>query len=231
MRAVLFDLDNTLLIKSPTIPKKWYEVLRGAGYGVELHETERAFAECEMWVGAQIRHENETGVRLNDEEFKEGVMNCCIGSLGLGRAAIDLLAPVWMGKYEMGYEIAVGALRLLEHLRNRGFLLGIVSNNKPQIRQTLSDLDFIKYFDVVVISEEVGLYKPDPAILRYACEKLNVQPEKTLYVGDHPFDVFCAQEASVQSAWIPINEFMRLPDGTEEPLLHLKALDELNNLI
>jgi len=231
MKAVLFDLDNTLLIKRPTIPEKWREVLRHAGYNVDLRDTERAFAECEMWVGAQIRRENETGVRLSDEDFREGVIGCCTGALGLDRTAIDLLAPVWMGKYEMRYEIARGALRLFEHVRNRGMLLGVVSNNRPTIRDVLSQLGLLEYFDVVVISEEVGLYKPDPAILRYACEKLNVQPEETLYVGDHPFDVVCARDASVHAAWIPASEFMRLPEETEAPLLRLNALEELIDLL
>lgn len=231
VKAVLFDLDNTLLIRRPTIPEKWCEVLCRAGYAVTLRDTERAFAECEMWVGRQVRLENETGVRLSDEQFKVGVMGCGGDALGLGAEAIDMLAPGWMGKYDMRYELADGAVELLGQLRDRGTLLGIVSNNRPSIRKTLEDLDLAKYFDVVVISEEVGLYKPDPAILLYACEKLNVRPEETLYVGDHPYDVVCAQEASVHAAWIPVNGFMELPEGTNAPLYCLKALEELNVLL
>ena len=231
VKAVLFDLDNTLLIRRPTIPEKWREMLCGEGYAVTLRDTERAFAECEMWVGRQVRLENETGVRLSDEQFKAGVMGCAGEALGLGAEAIDMLAPGWMGKYDMRYELAGGAVELLGQLRDRGTLLGIVSNNRPAIRKTLEELGLLQYFGTVVISEEVGLYKPDPAILRYACEKLNVRPEEALYVGDHPFDVVCAREASVLSAWIPVNEFMRLPDGTEEPSLRLKSLTELNNHI
>ena len=231
MKAVLFDLDNTLLIRKPTIPEKWHEVLNEAGYVVDPSDTERAFAECEMWVGQQIRRENETGVRLSDEEFKEGVMGCCIDALGVGREAIDILAPIWVGKYEKTYVLSSDTVRLLEQLRGHDVKTGIVSNNRPEIRGLLEDLGLLEYFDTIVISEEVGLYKPDPRILLYACDALNMRPEETLYVGDHPFDVVCAHAASVHAAWIPANKFMRLPDGTEAPLFRLQKLEELGDIL
>ena len=90
MKAVLFDIDNTLLIKKPTVAEKWYEVITAAGYPVTMQAAQRAFAECEMWVGEQIRRENETGVRLCDEDFKAGVMGCCLGALGVGAEGCDL---------------------------------------------------------------------------------------------------------------------------------------------
>ena len=231
MRAVLFDIDNTLLIKRPTIAEKWYEVLNAAGYAVSAQAAQRAFVECEMWVGEQIRRENETGIRLSDEDFKAGVMGCCLSALGVGEETTDMLAAVWVGKYDMEYALADGALRLLERLSSRGIRLGIVSNNRPTVRETIDDMGLTKYFGTIVISEEVGLYKPDPRILHYGCDKLNVIPEETLYVGDHPFDVVCAHDASVKAAWIPASEYMQLPEGVKAPLFRLNSLDELMELI
>ena len=75
------------------------------------------------------------------------------------------------------------------------------------------------------------MFKPDPEILRYACKRLNVSPEETLYVGDHPFDVVCAHAASVHAAWIPANKFMRPPGGTEAPLFRLQKLEELGDIL
>ena len=196
-----------------------------------MQAAQRAFAECEMWVGEQIRLENETGIRLSDEDFKAGVMGCCLGALGVGAEATDMLAAVWVGKYDMEYAVADGALPLLEWLSGRSMRLGIVSNNRPSVRKILDDMGLTKYFGTVVISEEVGLYKPDPRILHYACDKLNVMPEETLYVGDHPFDVVCANDASVNAAWIPASEYMHLPEGVKAPLFRLNKLNELMELI
>ena len=83
MKAVLFDIDNTLLIKTPGIPQKWRDVLRDCEIGISLEDAQRAFAECEMWVGRQTQYENTTGIRLSDQAFADGVMNCCVQSLNV----------------------------------------------------------------------------------------------------------------------------------------------------
>lgn len=136
-----------------------------------------------------------------------------------------------MGRYPIRYEIAPGAIETLIALVNSGMNLGIVSNNRASIRETLDSLGLSELFRTIVISEEVGLYKPDPRILKYACDKPNTDCSDALYVGDHPFDVVCAHEANMQAAWIPANEFMRLPKGTAEPEHRLCLLTDLLNRI
>ena len=107
MKAVFFDIDNTLLIKKPGIPAKWREVLCDAGYNVTEDDAQRAFAECEMWVGSQTAIENKTGIRLGDEDFFNGLMGCCTDAFGLPVKTSDILAPIWAGRYEKRYELAV----------------------------------------------------------------------------------------------------------------------------
>ena len=227
MKAVLFDLDNTLLIKRPTIADKWREDLCKAGYSVTKNESERAFALCEMWVGEQICRENETGVRLSDKEFLSNLMNRCIEVLGIDSSAEDIIVNGWIGRYEKTYEIAKGTHRLLDYLLSRDVLIGIVSNNTSEIRKVLDELNLTQYFSVIVLSQEVDLYKPDPHILLYALNKLNVEPGDAIYVGDHPFDVICAQNASIKSAWIPVNKYMELPENTKAPAFRINSLDDL----
>ena len=231
MKAILFDLDNTLIVKSPTIPEKWRAALCDAGHCVSSDDTLRAFAECEMWVGRQIQLENETGVRMSDKDFLNGVMGCCTDTLGLEKKAGELLAPIWAGRYAKEYRLMPGAKETLERLKARGLRLGIVSNNNAAIRSTLEGLGIIRLFDAIVISEEVGLYKPDPRILLYACAELETAPEDALYVGDHPFDVVCANEAGVPSAWIPVSRYMRLPHNTRPPQYRLSSLDEIIGIV
>ena len=89
----------------------------------------------------------------------------------------------------------------------------------------------MEHFSAIVISEEVGLYKPDPAILLYACEKLGILPGDALYVGDHPFDVVCANDAGVGCAWMPASSYMQLPPDTPAPMYRIGSLAELTELI
>lgn len=69
MKAVLFDIDNTLLVKRPAVAEKWREVLNEAGCLVSESAVQRAFAACERWTGEQVQRENRTGLRLSDADF------------------------------------------------------------------------------------------------------------------------------------------------------------------
>ena len=227
MKAILFDIDNTLLMKSPSIPEKWCEAFSGEGYNITLDDAQRAFAECELWVGRQTQLENATGIRMSDEEFKYGVINCCLSSLKVPAIFSDIVADIWIGRYEKHYRPAEGTAECLDELCHRGLKTGIVSNNYSSIRAVLRETGIDKYFKTIVISDEVKLYKPDPKILLYACEQLDVCPKDTMYVGDHPFDVVCANEAGIASAWIPTSKYMQLPDGANPPLMRLGSLAEL----
>lgn len=73
----------------------------------------------------------------------------------------------------------------LRQFAERGFRLGIVSNFAPTLRAILADKGIDHYFDPIVVSTEVGLEKPNPAIFRLALERAGLQAADVLYVGDH----------------------------------------------
>jgi len=76
---------------------------------------------------------------------------------------------------------------LLETLRDRGLRLGLVSNaiDPPDLlHRDLAELGIAQRLDAAVFSSEVGRRKPDPAIFRVALERLEVAPERALFVGD-----------------------------------------------
>ena len=53
--------------------------------------------------------------------------------------------------------------------------------------------------DVVVISGEVGLRKPDPAIFTMTTDKLDIPPEECIFVDDHPGHLKTAQEVGMMT--------------------------------
>ncbi len=62
IECVLFDIDNTLLMKRPSIPEKVYETARTFLPGLAFEDVERAYAQSELWQGEQIQRENEARV-------------------------------------------------------------------------------------------------------------------------------------------------------------------------
>lgn len=58
------------------------------------------------------------------------------------------------------------------------------------------------YFPSVVVSEVVGIEKPDIRIMEIALRKLGVRVDVGLYLGDHPLDVLCVKGAGMNCAWL-----------------------------
>lgn len=229
--CVLFDIDNTLLLKKPTIAEKVWELAVQLKPSIQLEEVERAYAASELWQGAQIKKENETGQRMPDEEYLQNVAAVYQRALGLEEEACKGLTSLFGRNYHKEYQLMPGAHGLLAQLKGAGAKLGIVSNNHTGVRQVLEGMGIAGFFGCIVISEEVGLYKPDPQILQLACEKLGVPCAGSIYVGDHPFDVLCAHGAGMAALWLPANRFMEIPDYIDPPQFTVSSLSEAGEIL
>ena len=125
----------------------------------------------------------------------------------------------------------IGVFEVLEELRKRSIKLGIVSNNNASVRNALSKLKLTPYFESIIISDEVGISKPDPRILELACNELGVSCRDSIYVGDHPFDILCAHSADMPVIWCPPNAFFRIPEYVGGPEYTISNLTELLEIL
>ena len=83
-----------------------------------------------------------------------------------------------------GVRLEEGMLETVAATREARFKTALLSNSwglSGYPRERFSDL-----FDVVVISGEVGMRKPQPEIFRFTAEKLGVDPSACVFVDDHP---------------------------------------------
>lgn len=78
-----------------------------------------------------------------------------------------------------------GITPVLEDLR-RDFRLGIIANQHPPVFQAIADYGIDGLFDVIVISEIVYLFKPDPAIFQYGLDQAGIAASEAIFVGDRP---------------------------------------------
>ncbi|MDA0799581.1 MAG: HAD-IA family hydrolase [Chloroflexi bacterium] len=77
-----------------------------------------------------------------------------------------------------------GVIETLIEIKARGLKRGLISNTAPIITSLWPDTVFPAHLDAVVLSAEVKVRKPDPAIYLIACNQLRVRPEDCLYIGD-----------------------------------------------
>lgn len=100
-----------------------------------------------------------------------------------------------------------GARECLDRLVAEGRPLGILSNGFRDVqRNKLINSGLEKYFDVVVLSGEAGVAKPNPEIFRFAARKANVDQKDCVMVGDSLVtDIAGACNAGWPSVWYRAN--------------------------
>lgn len=127
--------------------------------------------------------------------------------------AVKTAVNVFFKDYLKALRLRPGAKKTLEKLSSN-YQLGIVSNYTyaPLIYAGLRRLKVNDFFDVVVVSEEVGFRKPSPKIFQEALRKLSLKAQEVLYVGDTPLeDIEGAERVGLETVFIP-SQFNSLED-------------------
>ena len=183
-RAVLFDLDGTLIDSVPLIVASMQHAFAGR---------ERAPSGKE-WVAligtpleAMIRRwgEDEADVAILRERYKEHQW-----------AHHDAMVKAFPGVPEV-----------LEALTGRGVRMAVVTSKlEPSARRSLEFLGLARHFQAVVGLESTVRHKPDPEPVRHALGVLAAAPGQAVFVGDSPHDVVAgnaAGVATVAALWGP----------------------------
>ncbi len=108
-------------------------------------------------------------------------------------------------------DIRPAMVRALDLLRDRGFLLGCITNNVPSGKgagMAINDekaaavSDVMARFDHIIESSKVGVRKPDPRIYQMSYEALSVAPEQCIYLDD--LGINCKPAAALGMAAIKV---------------------------
>ena len=228
-RAVLFDLDDTLFDHRESAA----EALRRVQ---AAHECFRRvpFDEFEMLHSALLEelHPEVLNARLEMDEARRERFRRLFKRCGM--QASEELCATTAGTYRTDYMEArravAGAASLVAAVRSRA-KVGIVSNNMLQEqRDKLEFCGLSAHVDALIVSEEAGVSKPDPAIFRMALDALDVTADQSVMLGDSwSADVVGAQAAGIRVVWFnPLRN--PSPDPSRRvPELH--ALEPVNEAV
>ncbi len=188
IEAVTFDFWNTLVHevadKRDDRTHAWSQLLLNAGYDVDDARL-RAAVEA-GWHAYVIRWTD--NVPFGAAEVIEVVLDVLgIASTSeLSGAMLEVVIDPPVDAYPpLNPNVGV----TLEALRNAGVKIGIICDvgltPSPILRRHLQVQGVLDYFDHWAFSDEVGVYKPDAKIFRYALDGLGgVAPEHAAHVGD-----------------------------------------------
>jgi HAD superfamily hydrolase (TIGR01662 family) len=178
LRAVLFDVDFTLVRPGPELGPEGY-VRAGERHGLRLelgrYDDARIAALVHLQRHPELDHDEEIWIR-----FTERIIRGMGGDADAAYACASEITDGWT-RHE-NFELYEDTIPVLDELRNAGLKLGLVSNSARDVQEFARHhaLDV----DVGISSFHHGKTKPHASIFRAALELLGVAPEEAAMVGD-----------------------------------------------
>jgi putative hydrolase of the HAD superfamily len=171
IRALCFDLFDTLIGIDETKYSKSRDRIANI-LGVTAHDFNAAWASTRKLA---IK-----GEYLSLQERCAAVAK----SLNLSPELADKLASLETDALSQGIHLIPNCEPFLDRIRRMGLLTGIISNASCSGPVVMEITGLKKYFDEIIFSFLEKLWKPDPRIYLLACDRLGVEPEKTVYISD-----------------------------------------------
>jgi putative hydrolase of the HAD superfamily len=207
---VIFDLWNTIAVWPEDL---WAEtrprVAEHLGLSVEEFET--------RWYG-ELAHLREMGP-----------MSDVLDRFDLTPADVERVTALRREVTRRGLVPVPGAVETIAALRERGLKTGLITVCSEDVVKLWEETDFHGLFDAEVFSAAVGLRKPDPRIYRIALEKLGVDAEEAMFVGDGANDELAGAERVGMTAVGVASPTGELPDDWGG--LRIRELPELLALV
>jgi pyrophosphatase PpaX len=191
-RAVLFDLDGTLVDSIPLIVASMQHAFEG-------HPRPPPVAEWTALVGTPL------DAMIRRWAVDEG---------DVARLKERYKAHQW-ANHDVMVRAFPGVREMLATLQGRGVRMAVVTSKlEPSARRSLDFLHLAGHFDLVVGLEATERHKPDPAPVHHALDALGSRPGEAAFVGDSPHDVEAgnaAGVATVATLWGPFTRAQLAP--------------------
>ena len=195
IKAIVFDLDDTLWPIAPTIVRAEQAMTAWIG--------SNAPAVAARW-GADSLKRLRADLLAANPALKHDVMGLRRGTIFAAFAAFGGSTAQAEGAFQcfraarQQVTFYPDALQALERLSKR-FRLGVISNGFADV----SVIGIGSYFETVISAHEVGVSKPDPRIYAACVASMRLAPAQMLYVGDDPHnDIIGPSAAGLRAAWI-----------------------------
>jgi pyrophosphatase PpaX len=206
LRAVLFDLDGTLLDSIGLIVDAMHHAFEGFGGTVPADSA---------WMAG-----------IGTPLFKQFAL--------YARSAeeLDMLRERYRAYQFIHHDDVIkeypGTTAVLENLHARGLAMGIVTSKGDELaRRGLELTGLARFLPVVVSADSVTKYKPEPEPVLLALERLDVRADEALMMGDSPHDISSGNAAGVRTIGALWGPFTREQIAVAEPTYWMANISEL----
>jgi HAD superfamily hydrolase (TIGR01549 family) len=203
IKAVLFDLDDTLRHHLPRAGEVFVDYVGNIGF----HISEENRIRAEHWVHYYFANSPEIQADLkmfkgDEKGFWINFTQQRLIASGFGQTLAVELAPqasTYMDEtYKPEVHVPEDARVLLQFLKESGYMLGTVSNRDDPYLAEMQKLELDSYFQFFLAGGEVNSFKPDALIFERALELAGTSAQETMYIGDNYFaDILGSQRAGL----------------------------------
>ncbi|MEB3343343.1 HAD family phosphatase [Okeania sp.] len=182
LKAILFDLDGTIVNTDPFHYRIWKEIL--SNYGIEINE------------------------KSYKEKISGGTNPIIIKKLlpHLSNTEVEELADSKEAKFReiaTNIEPLAGLLDFIEWIENQKLQKAVVTNAPPENAEfMLRVLQLKDTFPLVILGSEMLVGKPDPAPYKLCLEKLEISPEEAIVFEDSPSGIKSAVGAGIYTVGV-----------------------------
>jgi HAD superfamily hydrolase (TIGR01509 family) len=179
LRAVLFDIDGTLIDSNDAHARAWVEAFARAGYEVPFDRVRRLIGK-------------------GSDKLMPEVIGIEKDSLA-GKKIDDDRKAVFKETYLPRLRAFPGARELVRRVRDDGLKVIVATSAEEELLESLLKIaDITDLVPRATTSSDARNSKPDPDIVRSALKKLACRPEEAVMIGDTPYDVEAAGRAGVK---------------------------------
>ena len=204
IKAIGFDLFNTLIIAEPYALRDALTRLTGSlaqmGLRPEYGQFKKAYREAALGF---IKRANKEGKETHNRFWISAALQTLGYDIGPDDPRISPAIDAYFSTFLDFCHPIPGTIEMLERLKGK-YRLGLLSNftHAPAALKIIDHMGLSPFFDVVLISGQIGYRKPHPSVFRRLIESLGVDGGEVLYVGDDPeADINGALRAGLQPVW------------------------------
>lgn len=189
-QAALFDLDGTLVDSVPDIAHAANEMLHAMG------REKLPLSDLRNFVGK--------GTAVLIKRALSAKLDYTEPEITLFEQAEHFFNLFYHQSNGTKSELYPNVIKGLQRLKENGVKLAIVTNKPEQFTLPLVEkIGLTPFFDLVVSGDSCALKKPHPDQLFYACKKLGIKVENTVFIGDSLNDTQAANAAKMDVLVLP----------------------------
>ncbi|GGO78053.1 hydrolase [Marinobacterium nitratireducens] len=218
IKCVTFDLDDTLWAVDPVIEAANRSLFDWLARNAELFTRQFSLADLPRLRREVLERHPEIGhsvTQIRLRLLEHGLLTAGYPAAQAEALALQAFEVFLDGRNQV--EFFEHAVTMLQILRERGLLIGALSNGNADVQRVgLGD-----YFDFQFNADGTGTEKPHPLMFEQALEKTGLRPEQVVHIGDNPVaDIEGAHNAGYWTIWVNLKGELWPGGPTPDQVVH-----------